>query len=260
MNNFHFHQLLQTKDPKYAKDKDGKDNNNNIFQPKNKVKLSSSMFDNNHKNMSIFMHKLPNLVYNEEKKEKVMLMDAKSSSEINFIEFKTNIIMKFAKSFNIFNHLPSYFENLSDVNKHYIKDCYYKLKVLLEKRENVLFDFEKLITNFNLVNNLEKWKNYLDVFYNFEILMEKMVDTTFKEHKQYVTECNLKQKIIEEKDIELNTKNKEIERLKKFIDDNNLNYKSKNKQSKTSEKGTLISEYEKKDRLNQINIFRLEEE
>jgi len=233
------------------------------FQPKNKVKLSSQMFANTHNNMSIFLNKLPNLVYSEERKEKVMLMDSKSKNEVDFIEFKTNIVVKFAKSYTIFNHFPSYFDNFNEANKHLIKDCFYKIRILLEKRENVLFDFDKLITNFSLVSNLEKWKDYLEVFYNFENLMEKMMDTTFKEQKQLFSENNLKQKILEEKDKEIEFKTKEVDKLKKFIEENHLLTNppaNKNNNKLNGEKGTLLSEYEKRERLNQINIFRLEEE
>ena len=205
------------------------------------------------------MNKLPNLVYSEERKEKVMLMDSKSKSEINFIEFKTNIIMKFAKSLNMFKSFPSYFDNLNDTNKHYVKDCYYKLKILLEKRESVLFDFEKLISNFNLANNLVKWKDYLEVFYNFENLMGKMLEVSFKEQKTHYADNLYNLKLIEEKGKEIEVKDKEIERLKKYIEDNNLSYKTI-KENKTIAKDSMLNEYEKKERLNQINMFRLEEE
>ena len=74
----------------------------------------------------------------------------------------------------------------------------------------------------------------------------------------------IKQKTIEEKNKEIIAKDKEIEMLRKYIEENSLskNNNAKGKSEKGTEKGinSQIAEFEKKERLNQINTFRLEEE
>jgi len=67
-------------------------------------------------------------------------------------------------------------------------------------------------------------------------------------------------KKVKDKDSFLINKDNEINNLNDYIKKNDINYKALVKKKKSNDIKELKSEYEKKEKLNIINMYRLEEE
>jgi hypothetical protein len=207
-------------------------------------------------------NQLQNLLQNDNKRNNntcIIKTFVKNSVENEFLSFKTNFILKFARNIEIYEKFIKYFDQISENNKKIILDSYHKLKSLADKKDRILFD-SKNMNNLNMETNLEHWKDCIVLFYEFEYNWLRSFEIALKEFKTVKDEnIHLTKKVSDQENIIL-IKDNEIKYLNTFIEENDINYKALVKKKRMKDLNQIKDDYEKKEKMNVINVFRLEEE
>ena len=232
-----------------------------VYKPKRNVKLSPKSFPSNPIKISMDKsvkntvlnfavthdHNLPNIINKN---------DTNPLQDNDYLTFKTNFILKFTGNIENYNRLTKYFDYISEDKKKALAECSSKLKSITERKDRVLFDR----MNFDKDFNLEKWKELTIVFYEFEQLWQKQCKIILKELKlSKDNNIHLNKKVVDQEN-NLKLKENELNYLNNYISTNDLNYKTMMGKKKATDVKEIKSEYEKKEKLNMINVFRLEEE
>lgn len=179
----------------------------------------------------------------------------KKNVDVEYLNFKTNFILKFSKNISIYDKIFLNMDAVSDNNKKFVSENFMKLKSLSEKKDRILFDNNEVknSSNFN-------WKEMIILFFEFESKWQKIIDIVTKELKS-----------TREIMISLAKKNTELEKLSEdyaeeiaslseFIKINDLENKATAEKKKLKHFYDMKQEFEKKENLNLINLHRLEEE
>ena len=96
------------------------------------------------------------------------------TSEYDYLNFKTNYILKFAKNIENFEKFSKYFDFISENNKKSFIDHFETLKKLSEKKDRILFDV--INPNNKLNNSIDNWKECSILFYEFEVYWQKLAE------------------------------------------------------------------------------------
>lgn len=227
---------------------------------------ASSLFNNKDNNKNISNNNLAEYA-----------LDVKNTSSRyselakEYFDYKTSFILKFSKMSYLFNKLNNLTDRISDNNKAKLQSNIYKLKILSEKRDNLILNTQKLPidnNNFNNENiknidnfissNLNNWKELKPIIYDQEILWIKSLDLCLLELKDQNNIIIHQTKKLNEKESILTTKEKEIEYLNKYIKDNDITYKSKKNINQNMKITKLENEYKSEIRANLIEKVNLE--
>lgn len=177
------------------------------------------------------------------------------SIDTEYINFKTNFILKFSKNIGNFDKLGSFTDSVSDNNKKLVVDGIKKLKNLSEKKDRILFDNNEISDK-----SLYNWKENIILFYEYETIWQKITDIILKELKN-TRELMI---VLAKKNNELTETTKEnaqkINKLTDFIRINDISNKAETTKKKMRHFYEKKQEFERKENLDFINIYRLEEE
>ena len=191
----------------------------------------------------------------------------KAISENEYLTFKTNYILKFARNKEAYQKTSNFLSKISDENKKHTIEFYRRLLQISEKKDRVLFDS----MNFNVMNsaamsqtdanlNYHNWKECTLLFYELETFWLKLSEIALKElSAAKESNVHLAKKLSDQNHVMKKQEN-EISKLKSFIEVNNINSKSLKALRRMKELDSMKEEYEKKENLNVYNVFRLEEE
>jgi len=182
-----------------------------------------------------------------------------NSVDPEYLNFKTNFILKFSKNIAQYEKLYIYTDAVSDNYKRNLAlDNMKKLKNLSEKKDRMFFEDSQVKNNAN--TSYFNWKEMIIFFFEFETLLQKIFDIVFKELK------NTKDLMISiaKKSIglesQLKEKDQELSQINEFIKENDLHGKMKVYKQKQNNYDELKKECQRKENLNMINVYRLEEE
>jgi hypothetical protein len=180
----------------------------------------------------------------------------------DYINFKTNFILKFSKNVGNYDKLISLVDSVSDNNKIWVLDGIKKLKSLSEKKDRIFFDNIEIGENKDNKDNksIFNWKENIILFFEFETIWQKITDIILKELKN-TRELML---ALGKRNNELTEINKEnndkIYKLNEFIRVNDMNNKAETMKKKIKNFYKKKQEFERKENLDFINLHRLEEE
>jgi hypothetical protein len=192
-----------------------------------------------------------------------------TGSENEFLTFKTNFILKFAKNIEVYDKVNKYLDIISDTNKKNINDYYRRIRTCTDKKDRLLFDsmnYNLLTDNNNLnggsrVNsNYQHWKECTTLFYEFEVFWLKFSDTILRELKSAKEGNTLLSKKNSDQANIISQREKEISEMNELIESHDLNNKSQKAKKKVTEINEIKQEYERKEKINVFNLYRLEEE
>ena len=191
-------------------------------------------------------------------------LEINNQNDLDLLSFKTNFIVKFSRNLENYDKIYSLLDRVSENNKKIAFDYYYRIKSLTEKKDKVIFNTSVFTQNFNgeksMVSVLDNWKENISIMYEFESYWQRIVELILKELKVYHEKNIDLNKKVKDKDSFLINKDNEINNLNDYIKKNDINYKALVKKKKSNDIKELKSEYEKKEKLNIINMYRLEEE
>jgi len=178
------------------------------------------------------------------------------NEEIDYMKFKSYFLLKFANSHESYEKLLNNLNMVSLSNQKILKEQFKNIKALSDKKERILFDS----SGNNIGNNIVQVKDYTKLFYDFEFFWLKISEILFKELKS-LKDDNM-QMLKKQKDEEnsKDVKDAEILKLTKFIQENDMNFKSIMNGKKLRDLNEIKEEYEKKEKINLLNTYRLEEE
>ena len=196
--------------------------------------------------------------------DKEVNMEINNQNDLDLLSFKTNYIVKFSRNLENYDKIYSLLDRVSENNKKIAFDYYYRIKSLTEKKDKVIFNTSVFAQNFNREKSmgsvLDNWKENIYIMYEFESYWQKIVELILKELKVYYEKNIDLNKKVKDKDSFLISKENEINSLNDYIKKNDINYKALVKKKKSNEIKDLKAEYDKKEKLNIINMYRLEEE
>lgn len=179
----------------------------------------------------------------------------KKNIDSEYMNFKTNFILKFSKNVNNYDKLGSITDTISENNKKLVSDGIKKLKRYAEKKDRVLFDNMEVSDK-----NLYNWKENIILFFETETIWQKISDIILKELKN-TRELML---ILAKKNKELTDENKifsdKIYKLNEFIRVNDFHNKSETMKKKMRNFYEKKQEFERKENMDFMNIHRLEEQ
>lgn len=171
------------------------------------------------------------------------------SDSADFLTFKTNYILKFARNIENYEKLYKYLEIISENNKKPAMDNFIKLKSIADKKDRALFDTNNTLGRDSII-----------LFYEFEVFWLKLIEIVMRELKSLKDiNVQLTKKASDQENL-IKLKENEIKYLNTFIENNDLNYKSLVRKKRTKDVNEIKDEYERKEKLSMINTFRLEEE
>lgn len=177
------------------------------------------------------------------------------SVDADYLNFKTNFILKFSKNVSNYEKIFQVMDSVSDNNKKFVSESFVKLKGLSEKKDRILFDNNELksSTNFN-------WKENIILFYEFETIWQKISEIILKELRS--TREIMISLAKKNTDLEGQVKDNaaEIYNLSEFIRINDLHNKAATQKKKLKHFYDMKQDYERKENLNMINLHRLEDE
>jgi len=186
---------------------------------------------------------------------------AYSTTEKDYLEFKTTFILKFARNKKNYERLSQLISSIEEDKKTSL-DYYRKLVLITDKKDRILFDSMNPLTisdQANL-NSYINWKDLVVLFYESECSWLRLSEVVLKELSS-VKEKNLHlEKKVSDQGHQIISKDSTIQRLNKFIEENDLNSKSSFSKKKITELDLLKEEFTQKENLNIYNVFRLEEE
>lgn len=177
------------------------------------------------------------------------------SIDTEYINFKTNFILKFSKNVGNYEKLSLFTDSVSENNKKLVTDGIKKLKNLSEKKDRILFDNNEVGDR-----SLYNWKENIILFFEFETIWQKITDIVLKELKN-TRDLMI---VLAKKNNELTEVSKEnsdkIYKLSEFIRVNDINNKAETMKKKMRHFYEKKQEFERKENQDFINIYRLEEE
>jgi len=173
--------------------------------------------------------------------------------DMDYLNFKTNFLLKFSNNINKYNKLLTVIETLAYNNKKIFHEKIQKLKGLAENKDKILLE------GHNAKNqNITTWKNTLIYIYESENLWQKITQNLLKEFKKNLDSNIVLMKKVEDCEEELDQKNKKIEELNEFIRINDIHTKI-SKFNKTLEMvNDVKAHYEKKENKSLIEMFNME--
>jgi hypothetical protein len=196
--------------------------------------------------------------------EKDGKLEIKNQSDLDLLSFKTNFIVKFSRNLENYDKIFGLLDRVSEANKKIAIDHYYRIKSLTEKKDKVIFNTtlfqQSQLKEKTMLNLMENWKENISIMFEFESHWQRLIDLVLKELKGYYEKNIDLNKRVKDMDVFLQNKDNEINSLNDYIKKNDINYKAQVKKKKSNEMKDLKSEYEKKEKLNLINMYRLEEE
>ncbi len=177
------------------------------------------------------------------------------SIDQDYLNFKTNFILKFSKNISNYEKLFLIIDCVSENNRKFITESFVKLKNLSEKKDRILFDNNEIknSSNFN-------WKENIILFFEFESIWQKISDIVLKELKstrEIMISLAKKNTDLEAK-VQENTT--ELYNLNEFIRINDMHNKAATQKKKLKHFYDMKQDYERKENLNLINLHRLEDE
>ena len=180
------------------------------------------------------------------------ISDNNKNIEIDYMNYKTNFILRFSKNINNYDKIISILDSLTFVNKTYYKENFFKLKNYSEKKDKILFE------NSDYKNtSFFDWKEVVLFLYDFENLWQKIIDNLIKELKKNL-DLNLinirKAKDCEE---EVLNKNKKIDELENFIRLNDIHTKVSKHNKHLHAIEEIKSGYERNENKKMIEITTL---
>ena len=196
--------------------------------------------------------------------EKEVKMEIKNQNDLDLLAFKTNFIVKFSRNLENYDKIFLLIDRVSESNKKIAFEYYYRIKSLTEKKDKIIFN----TIIFNQIQNKEKnmnalfenWKENITIMFEFESYWQKLIELILKELKGY-NEKNIDlNKKVKDKDCFIMNKDNEINQLNDYIKKNDIHHKALAKKKKQNEIKEIKSEYDKKDKLNMMSVYRLEEE
>jgi hypothetical protein len=177
-----------------------------------------------------------------------------SKKESDFLTYRTNYMLKFSRNFEIFDRIFAYFEYFSEGSKRYITDLFYKMKSVNETRDRIIFEKPRAECN------IEFYKSIVSMQYEQEVAYLRLLENSLKEVRKYREENNELSRRENEVLAGREDYLKELARYRKIIEDNGVNQKDIVRKKKLIEASKVKEEYEKRERVNMIQNFRLEEE
>ena len=178
------------------------------------------------------------------------------NEEIDYMRFKSNFLLKFASNHESYDKLLNNFNIVSLGNQKILKEHFKNIKALSDKKERILFDS----AGNSSVSNVVQVKDYTKLFYEFEFFWLRLSEILFKELKSLKDDNMQLLKKHKDEENSKDVKEGEIVKLTKFIQENDVNYKSIMNGKKLRDLNEIKEEYEKKDKINLLNTYRLEEE
>ena len=252
-----------------------------VYLPKRKVKFTpmnmmsypnpgSSRFtidgdkkENKVMPMQFHYNKNEKLTKEKESKDHAPNFYAFNKTESEYLTFKTNYVLKFARNVEAYEKMSKYLDLISDENKKYILDYFRKLKLITDKKDRILFDAMNcnLMTNSSTSSeNYQHWKDITILFHELEVFWLKFSEIALKELKATKDENTHLSKKVSDQSNSLKMKENEIEQLNGLIEAHDLNSKNQKVKKQKSELEKIKEEYEKKEKVNVLQVFRLEEE
>jgi hypothetical protein len=194
-----------------------------------------------------------------------------SGSENEFLTFKTNFILKFAKNVEVYDKVNKYLDIISDSNKKNIFDYFRRIRTCTDKKDQILFDSMNynILTENNKNNesnsnkansNYKHWKECTILFYEFEVFWLKLSDIILKELKSAKDSNILLAKKNSDQTNIISQREKEVSELNELIETHDIYNKTQKAKKKNSELNEIKEEYNRKDKINVFNVYRLEEE
>jgi len=243
-----------------------------IFMPKKKIENSNALYYSgllNYNTISqsdekIFLKSLPQQNKPPTNYSKTPLNFHKiNNMEMDFMKFKSNYLLKFASNHDDYDKMSNNFNMTSFSNQKFLREYLKNIKSITDKKERILFDniddYATIHQN-KIEGNLSLTKDCTKLFYEFEFYWLRLCDIVFKEIKSLKDEnISLLKKIRDEENSKI-LKDEEIQRLNKFIKDNEISYKSSLNGKKLKDLNEIREDYEKREKINLLNSFRLEEE
>jgi hypothetical protein len=248
------------------------------YLPKRKVKFTpmnimsypnpaSSKFTINNNNINFLPHQYTNQASNVEKfnSEKLPIKNSGYSKQENeYMNFKTSYVLKYARNMENFDKLKVYLDMISDDNKKYVTEYFKKIKFCSERKDNALFD----ATNFNMIfdksnknsNSYQQWKDITIIFHELEVYWIKFAEIFLREMKGYKDNNIQLSKRVNDIGLTLVSKEKELAEVNSVIENFDLRNKLVKEKRKQVELNEIRQEYDKKDKVNMYQVFRLEEE
>lgn len=204
-------------------------------------------------------HLPENMNQNKESNKEIIPTYNQTQNNFDHLNFKTNFILKFAKNAEQYDRLGLFFDNITENNKKLVVDCYYKLKSLTDKKDRILFDY-MTVNNYENDSTTQNWKECTMFFHEFEAFWLKLADVILRELKTAKDNNIQLSKKVNDQYHTITMKENEIEYLNNYISKNDINYKALVKKKRVKDVKEIKTEFEKKEKLNIINVFRLEEE
>jgi hypothetical protein len=236
-----------------------------MYKPQKIVKTPQSVlinyFSNSRPQKEQIMPQISD--YNQNQNKKLSILQT-SNIENDYLNFKTKFILKFASNAEIYDKIAKMFDITSHTNKKLMADCYKNIREVSDKRENILFDRMTNYLNKTPEDNIEflisQIKECTVLFYEYEYFWLKLFEIFLKDYKQ-IKEENISF-LRKTKDSKTILKNKEEENRKSnnFIFDNDNTHKSLMNGKKLKDINEIRVDYEKREKVNTMNVFRLEEE
>lgn len=191
--------------------------------------------------------------FNNFSKYQDAITENNKSFDLDFMNFKTNFILKFSKNSSLYEKLLSIIDGLSYINKNNIYENVEKIKNTSEKKEILLFD-NRAYKN----QNFSSLKENVLLFYEFECSWQKLTENLLKELKKNIESNVSALKRIKDQGEQIMEMNKKIDELKDFIKINDIHTKiSKHNKTLLTIKEAK-DEYEKKENLRLIELFNME--
>jgi hypothetical protein len=179
----------------------------------------------------------------------------KKNIDLEYMNFKTNFILKFSKNINKYDKLFSYADYVSDNSKKSVTEGIKMLKNYSEKKDRILFDNMELSDK-----NLYNWKENIIYIFEIETLWQKITDIILRELKN-TRELML---VLSKKNKELTEENKKLSddvyKLNEFIRVNDIYNKADTVKKKIRHFYDLKQDFERKENMGMMNIHRLENE
>jgi hypothetical protein len=223
------------------------------YLPKSKVKLTPASFINN-------QHKITSLIPKEKEKKfegnslfnRYQIANTKKEDDNIKVAFKTSYMLKFAKNMDRYDKLVKKLDCLSGNTKNITIDNYYKIKGLSENKDHLLFE--------RLSHDSNSWKDCVKLFFDFETYWLNIAEVILKElihYNQSNFDYSKKNGVLD--NINENYK-REIDYLKKYIEDNDIEYKAMIKNKGIKEVDSMKRELAHKEKMSLNSISKLEEE
>lgn len=180
-----------------------------------------------------------------------------SNADTNFLGYKSNFMVKFARLSEQFEKISGVFDKFSDERHKQIIEFYKKLTAANERKERVLFDN---FASFSKAEMLNRFKECIGVFYDYENNWLKLADCFAREIREMSEKTNFIEKKLGDEEIILRNKESELDQLNNYIKENDINYKAFTRKKKMKEVSEVKAESLRREKELQIQIFKLEQE